>query len=178
LSSALSSEISATNSDVTSLSSAISGSDSSVNSLSSALSSEISATNSDVTSLSSALSSEISATNSDVTSLSTAISSIASPQYFENYITPANAGDTTGVTVSTTAFSALSVGETVSEESVMVYLNGLAYNFEYAQGEPAVFHTGGVTPTTSSTTLYFDGQAAGFAIETDDDVKLKYIVSS
>ena len=182
LSTALSTEISTTDSEVTSLSTAVSTESSTRasadTSLSTALSTESSTRASADTSLSTALSTEISTTDSEVTSLSTAISSIANPEFVENNITPENSGSTTAVVVATSGFTALAAGESVDEDSVVVYLNGIAYIFEYAQGSPAVFHTNGVVPSTSATTLYFDGVEAGFAIEADDDVKLKYVVVS
>ena len=181
VSSALSTEISSTNSDVTSL-------DTAIDLLSSSLSVEISSTNDDVnslstnistntssiTSLDTALSSEISSTNSDVTSLSTAIDNVSNPEFVENNITPANTGIANNVIVSTTAFTGIVAGETVEEGSVNVFLNGIIYPFEFSIGTPAIFYTA-AAPGVGDTTLYFDGSVAGFSIETDDSVKLKYV---
>ena len=150
-----------------------------IDKLSTDLSTEISGRTSTDTSLSTALSTEVSYRTSADASLSTAIDNIATPSYSEKLITPSNSGDTTAVIVDASAFPILPSGSTVEEASVMVYVNGLAYPFEWAQGTPAVFHTNNTQPNSSTTTtLYFDGQVAGFAIETDDDVKLKYVVSA
>ncbi len=182
LDSALSTEISTTGVEVTSLDTAISTEISTtgveVTSLTSALSTEISTTGVEVTSLDSALSTEISTTGVEVTSLSTAIDSIAAPTYEETQGAPANAGSTTNVVVNAAGIPQLAAGESVDEDSVVVYLNGIAYPFEYSQGAPAIFYTIGAPTSSSDTVLYFDGVAAGFEIETDDYYKLKYTISS
>jgi hypothetical protein len=160
LSTMLSSEISSTNSDVTSISSQIS--------------SEISRS----TSLTTALSAEISATNYDVTSLSTAIATIANPNYIEEYIIPANSGDTSAIVVDATTFQYGAALGVVDEESVTVFLNGVQYPFDYTQGAPNVFYTSGTPNGTTAITLYFDGTIAGFPIETNDSIMMRYMVVS
>jgi trimeric autotransporter adhesin len=181
LSTALSTEISTSTSADTSLSTAISTGDSS---LSTAISTESSTRSSADTSLSTsigtgdsslstALSTEISTSASADTSLESAIDNINNPEVISESITPANPGSTSNVVVTTTAFG-YGTGA-VDVDSVTVYLNGIQYPFAYASGS-SVFHTNSVTPTGTNITLYFDGTVAGFGIETDDTVIMKYLV--
>jgi hypothetical protein len=145
-------------------------------SLSTDLSSEISTRKSVNTSLSTAISTEISTRNSVDTSLSTVIGNIQAPTYFEQLLIPVNSGSSTAVNIGTAFVHGVTDGS-VDESTIIVFLNGIEYTFEYTQGTPAVFHTDGVTPTSTGTTLYFDGVEAGFAIETTDGVKIKYVVT-
>ena len=175
LSTAISTETSIRTSADTSLSTAISSNDSTDIVLSTAISTETSIRTSADTSLSTALSTEISTTGSEVTSLSTAIDDVDQPEVISETFTPANSGSTSTVVVSTTSFG-YGTG-VVDVDSVTVYLNGIQYPFAYAVETP-VFHTNGTTPTGTNITLYFDGTVAGFAIETDDNVIMKYMITT
>jgi hypothetical protein len=189
LSTALSGEISSRGSADTSLATGISTAVSTEastrgtadTSLSTAISTEASTRGSADTSLatgiSTAVSTEASTRGTADTSLETAISNIQAPSYFEQLLSPAISGSTTAVNIGT-AFAHGVTGGVIDESTVIVFLNGIEYTFEYAQGSPAVFHTNGVTPTSAGTPLYFDGVEAGFAIETTDDVKIKYVVTT
>jgi hypothetical protein len=154
-----------------------SGSTAGVDSLSTALSNEISTRGTADTSLSTTISTEASTRTSADSSLATAISNIQAPSYFEQLLTPAISGSSTAVNIGT-AFAHGVTGGVIDESTVIVFFNGIEYTFEYVQGSPAVFHTNGVTPTSAGTPLYFDGVEAGFAIETTDDVKIKYVVTT
>ena len=123
--------------------------------------------------LSTALSTESSTRVVEDTSLETAIDNISNPEIISESITPANAGETSAIVVSTTIFG-YGTG-VVDVDSVTVYLNGIQYPFAYASGS-VVFHTSGTTPTGNNITLYFDGTVAGFGIETNDRIIMKYMV--
>ena len=104
---------------------------------------------------------------------------INNPDWVVEYPTILNSGTTSGVTVSTTSF-VYGTG-VIDPNSIMTYLNGVEYAFAYTDSSSnIVFHTGGVTPSGSTTTLYFDATHANFSgglgIETTDYVILKYMV--
>jgi len=145
------------------------------NSLSTSISSEASTRLSTDNSLSTALSTEASLRTSGDTSLSTAISNINNPTSVEETFLSSNSGSTTSVIVKSDIFNYGSSLGTLEYASILVFLNGIKYSFNYASGT-TVFHLNGVTPTGNGQVLYFDGVTAGFGIETDDYITVKYIV--
>ena len=105
------------------------------------------------------------------TSLENAISGLTVPQVYEEVYTPANAGDDDDVVVTTTAFDF--EGE-LQDESVFVFLNGVKYRFTNTAGTGTTAFYADVISGAGDTTLFFNGVAAGFEIETDDEVILKF----
>ena len=197
LSTAVANEVSARTTNDQSLSIAIaalsSGSTAGVTSLSTALSSEISsravadtsltsrvsteedtrATN--VTSLSTSVANEISNRIVADASLSTEISDLNILTYTQKFTPSTNGSSTERTAVTTGAFVYTGVLE---EDSVLVFMNGLAYPFSYDSGEGSVFDIDGEPTTGTAVTLYFSGTNAGFGIETTDQILVKYTTST
>ena len=194
LSTALSSEISATNSDVTSIDAVLAsvGGDAAIAAVSDALSAEISATDSDVTSLdtyidgvSADLSGEISATGSEIASLDVALNGFAKEAYihgaFSDIVTgggmTAQVVDTTGVqldggvtateSAGTVAVDLVQAIEGNSDLEMEANLMFVTINGQYVNHDAIRIN--------SATGFSVIGGQLGFNLEADDVLEFKYI---
>ena len=92
---------------------------------------------------------------------------------YKQEFAPLNSGETIDVVVSNNSFNFPS-GETISLNSVEIYLNGILYSYGITNDN--VFYTS--EKPTGSTTLYFNGIDAGFSIDTNDLITICYITNS
>ena len=125
--------------------------------------------------LSTSVSTESSTRSSADISLSTAISNISNPEIISETFVSQSGGTGTQVWVNGAVFD-YGTG-VVDLDSVTVFMNGIEYPFAVDNTAGIIFHTNSVSPDAGTgITLFFNGSNAGFAIETDDQIRIVYMV--
>ena len=98
--------------------------------------------------------------------------------FVNNYVNPISTGSGITQIVIGNQFSYSASTQSIDENSIETSLNGVSYRFGKTIGSPNVFHISGSTFDGNSKTLCFDGITAGFILELDDIVEIKYIIKS